>query len=832
MWTPQQRTLFIDVKTGRPNRKYDGKVLKDGYTLVIQNLTEKDLNVSYSCLYGVTYGEIKFLLEEDVFTSISTTPPKNTTGNAKLSPGEIASIITGIIMVFVLVLICIYFLIQRYRGSQIGDISDIKEKIIKVESEQEKVKQNIIKEEEKHSDLNERVIKIEKEEEEVIPKNIRGIVSVRMATNTLELEFSLQRQQLLQHLKQLDKSQQETLASDNDTVLPKEHHGSGDTPLIRACYHGYTDMIQWMLQNNVDVNQCRDDGVTGLIYGNQNGYTDIVKLLLERNPNIDLCQNDGSSPLYIASQNGHTDICVKSTDNIDRLGMAESGEDVVQPIDEADNRSFQSSQTDLQSLSSPKTEFQERSICSWSNKPQPIQTEEDNLLQAACTILYTVPRAIEHYIDREYKGGFLQAIRDYKDQLKTKLIPEEWDLLSKHLVTLLTYLTRFHHRLYHFYDQIIQDTILDNEVLDLLISRCILRKEDRAEIEHHPRQSDRNKCILDFLILRPEDSYSVLLEVLKESSTCSKDLIECMEGQLYSHHKVVSKSKVRSSITGFHSVRIQKNYHNLTQNLSNTECIIDSLISKGILNPDDRSEIVSSGVQTKINRKLIDYVRSEQDYQFFLTALTEDPSNAKLASDLELTNITSDELKLLQTGAILPSLTNAPGFQTMVTLVSMVTAVQISNTKPENHDISLSADLYRLTSWYKKMLKMTVIDSHQYQQLVQTVKEILVRLGEDDDSVDITWNVGMQKEVRKVLCGLKEKEEHTDLKEKMKKMEIEQDEVIPKNIRGISLVYMIWNFISSQQKTVLKIRNRIISSNCVLFKCLNYVDFTMKIRHH
>ena len=103
-----------------------------------------------------------------------------------------------------------------------------------------------------------------------------------------------------------------------------------------------------------------------------------------------------------------------------------------------------------------------------------------------------------------------------------------------------------HHRLFYFYDQIIQDTILDNEVLDLLISRCILRKEDRAEIEHHPRQSDRNKCILDFLIQRPQDSYSVLLEVLKESSNCSKDLIECMEGQLYSHHKVVSKWKVKS----------------------------------------------------------------------------------------------------------------------------------------------------------------------------------------------------------------------------------------------------------------------------------------------
>ncbi|XP_071138342.1 uncharacterized protein [Mytilus edulis] len=453
--------------------------------------------------------------------------------------------------------------------------------------------------------------------------------------------------------------------------------------------------------------------------------------------------------------------------------MAESGEDLLQSEGEADKHSSDS-QADLQSLSSPKTELKERSTDVWSNKPETIQTEEDNLLQAACTILYTVPRAIEHYIDREHKGGFLQAIRDYKDQLKTKLRSEEWDLLNQQIV---------HHRLYHFYDQIIQDNVLDNEVLDLLISRCILRKEDRAEIEHLPRQSDRNKCILDLLIIRPEQSYSVLLEVLKESSTCSKDLIECMEGQLYSHHTVVSRSKVRSSITGFHSVRIQKNYHNLTQNLSNTECIIDSLISNGVLDPDDRSEIVSSGVQTKINRKLIEYIRSEQDYQCFLEALKEDTSNVKLVSDLESTDVKPDELKLLQTGTIVPPLTHTPGYQTMITLVSMVKAVQISNTKPESHETNLSADLYRLQFWYKKILRMTVMDSHQYRQFVRTVKEILVRLGEDDDPEDITWNVGMQKQVRKVLNGLKEKEEHSDLEEKILKMETEQDEVIPKNIR-------------------------------------------------
>ncbi|VDI69483.1 Hypothetical predicted protein, partial [Mytilus galloprovincialis] len=58
-WTPVQQTLFIDVKTGTPNKKYDGKIMKDGYTLVIQNLTENDLNVSF-LLYGVTLGKENF----------------------------------------------------------------------------------------------------------------------------------------------------------------------------------------------------------------------------------------------------------------------------------------------------------------------------------------------------------------------------------------------------------------------------------------------------------------------------------------------------------------------------------------------------------------------------------------------------------------------------------------------------------------------------------------------------------------------------------------------------------------------------------------------------
>ncbi|XP_076108959.1 uncharacterized protein LOC143076948 [Mytilus galloprovincialis] len=106
MWTPHQRTLFIDVKTGRSNKKYDGKVGKDGYTLIIQNLTKQDLNVSYLCLYDVTFSERKFLLEEDVFLNISTTQP-----NAKA--GHIAGIIVGV-FVLVAVALAVSLLVCRF----------------------------------------------------------------------------------------------------------------------------------------------------------------------------------------------------------------------------------------------------------------------------------------------------------------------------------------------------------------------------------------------------------------------------------------------------------------------------------------------------------------------------------------------------------------------------------------------------------------------------------------------------------------------------------------------------------------------------------------------
>ncbi|CAG2234007.1 unnamed protein product [Mytilus edulis] len=108
-------------------------------------------------------------------------------------------------------------------------------------------------------------------------------------------------------------------------MIPKENCGSGNTPLILTCYDGYTDIVQWLLHNNVNVDQCRDDGVTGLFMASQEGHTDIdgftplinacegsyssiVQLLMKHKPNIDAQTYGGCNALMFSAVNGNLEI--------------------------------------------------------------------------------------------------------------------------------------------------------------------------------------------------------------------------------------------------------------------------------------------------------------------------------------------------------------------------------------------------------------------------------------------------------------------------------------------------------------------------------------------
>lgn len=69
LWTPTKRTIFKDVKTARLSAppKYSGYVRTYGFTLIINNLSQADMNVSYSCDYGLQLGDNIVLHKDDVF---------------------------------------------------------------------------------------------------------------------------------------------------------------------------------------------------------------------------------------------------------------------------------------------------------------------------------------------------------------------------------------------------------------------------------------------------------------------------------------------------------------------------------------------------------------------------------------------------------------------------------------------------------------------------------------------------------------------------------------------------------------------------------------------
>ncbi|CAG2200682.1 unnamed protein product [Mytilus edulis] len=74
-----------------------------------------------------------------------------------------------------------------------------------------------------------------------------------------------------------------------------------------------------------------------------------------------------------------------------------------------------------------------------------------------------------------------------------------------------------HHDLIGYYDELLDNTVLDKIVLDNLISRCILMIDDREEIIKPTTQRERNKVLLDILSERPYPTFQLFKDVLQES---------------------------------------------------------------------------------------------------------------------------------------------------------------------------------------------------------------------------------------------------------------------------------------------------------------------------
>ncbi|CAG2223281.1 unnamed protein product [Mytilus edulis] len=82
----------------------------------------------------------------------------------------------------------------------------------------------------------------------------------------------------------------------------------GESGIFQASDTGRIDIVKLLLDKNANVNLCNTENTSPLLIASYSGHTDIVKLLLERNPDVNLCDKDGFSPLIQASIYGHTDI--------------------------------------------------------------------------------------------------------------------------------------------------------------------------------------------------------------------------------------------------------------------------------------------------------------------------------------------------------------------------------------------------------------------------------------------------------------------------------------------------------------------------------------------
>lgn len=122
--------------------------------------------------------------------------------------------------------------------------------------------------------------------------------TLKMITN-INLESPIFRAFLLVHLNSLSQEQQYQLANKRlqDTTI-----------LLQFCFIGDHDLVDWLLINDVNVNECNRNGISPLFIAAQEGYFGIVCKLLENKADINKSQDDGATPLLIACHRGHTRI--------------------------------------------------------------------------------------------------------------------------------------------------------------------------------------------------------------------------------------------------------------------------------------------------------------------------------------------------------------------------------------------------------------------------------------------------------------------------------------------------------------------------------------------
>jgi len=104
-------------------------------------------------------------------------------------------------------------------------------------------------------------------------------------------------------------------AEEGDIEAVKKHLATGanknvragkwrDTPLHRAAFWGYTEIVELLINNEVDVNAKDKYGCTPLHDAAEYSHLEIAEMLINRAPDMNALDNNGDTPLDLA--NGET----------------------------------------------------------------------------------------------------------------------------------------------------------------------------------------------------------------------------------------------------------------------------------------------------------------------------------------------------------------------------------------------------------------------------------------------------------------------------------------------------------------------------------------------
>ncbi|VDI31749.1 Hypothetical predicted protein [Mytilus galloprovincialis] len=209
-----------------------------------------------------------------------------------------------------------------------------------------------------------------------------------------------------------------------------------------------------------------------------------------------------------------------------------------------------------------------------------------------------------------------------------------------------------------FKDTLVRCTILDKEVLDNLISKCIMTVDDRDDIDSLAEQSSRNQRLLEILMHRPYNAFNIFVEAMKESDQqCHTQLVTNMEAIVTDKVLTLKNVPQKDEIAGIEkqTVKLIKWYNTIVHEIDiDKPGSLENLFSKELISQQDNTVVTSENTsqQEKIRRLLEEIIRknASSSYTAFLEFLKEDICYMEYATKIEETDISDFDLELLCIG--------------------------------------------------------------------------------------------------------------------------------------------------------------------------------------